>query len=252
MFYEPQRTAYDLNWRMFGIQVRVHPFFWAIAAILGWGILQMGFEFLALWIACVFVSILIHELGHVFAGRLFGAYGHIVLYSFGGLAIGSNSLPNRWQRIAVMLAGPGAGFLLGGLVWLGAQQLDLDEASPLILSAISFLIWINFGWGLLNLLPVWPLDGGQVNRDLCEWLFRPRGVRIAYGISIAVAGLLAVNALANYSKHPLPILDQIPFLNRLSGLYTAFMFGFLAYNSYQMLQFENSRRPWDRDGNMWQ
>src|SRR5207302_5403914 len=62
-------------------------------------------SYLLIWIACTFVSILIHELGHVFMGRLFGSHGHIVLYSFGGLAIGSSALRSRWQRIAVYFAG---------------------------------------------------------------------------------------------------------------------------------------------------
>ena len=68
--------------------------------------------YLVLWIICVFVSILIHEMGHVLMGRLFGAEGHIVLYSFGGLAIGSKRLADRWQRIAVSFAGPLAQFIL--------------------------------------------------------------------------------------------------------------------------------------------
>jgi hypothetical protein len=94
---------------MFGIPIRVHPMFWLMSVILGYSTIQDGFEYLIIWVACVFVSILIHELGHVIMGRFFGADGHIVLYSFGGLAIGSNSLSSRGQRIAVSFAGRGSG-----------------------------------------------------------------------------------------------------------------------------------------------
>ena len=85
---------------MFGIDVRVHPLFWVMSAVLGWGwYLERNFAYLFLWVMCVFVSVLLHELGHVVVGRLFGSQGHILLYSFGGLAIGSTDLRHRWQRL---------------------------------------------------------------------------------------------------------------------------------------------------------
>src|SRR5436190_12605786 len=98
MFLEPSRTAYDLNWTMFGIPIRVHPMFWLFSVILGWGAMNLGFSYLLSWVACVFISVLIHELGHVLMGRWFGTEGHIVLYSFGGLAIGSSNQRYRWER----------------------------------------------------------------------------------------------------------------------------------------------------------
>src|SRR5262249_14879834 len=108
---EPGHTPYDLRWRLFGVHVRVHPMFWLLSAILGFNTTEFGFQYLLFWMACVFVSILIHEFGHVWMGLAFGAEGHIVLYGFGGLAIGSNRSANPWKRIAVALAGPMAGFL---------------------------------------------------------------------------------------------------------------------------------------------
>ena len=86
-------TAYDLRFRLLGVPVRIHPLFWLVACLLGgpWLEGRWGAGYLLLWVACVFVSILVHELGHVLAGRAFGARGHILLYSFGGLAIGRPS-----------------------------------------------------------------------------------------------------------------------------------------------------------------
>ena len=91
MLFEPERTQFDLNWRMFGIPVRVHPWFWLMGVILGWSAVERGVQYLVLWIVCVFVSILVHEFGHVFMGLVFGSRGHIVLYSFGGLAVGQGA-----------------------------------------------------------------------------------------------------------------------------------------------------------------
>src|ERR1700722_8245857 len=72
---EPNQTPFDLRWRMLGTDIRVHPFFWILALFLGWyrmpgqdGPTKM--LYLALWVACVFVSVLLHEFGHVLMGRL--------------------------------------------------------------------------------------------------------------------------------------------------------------------------------------
>src|SRR5882724_4686339 len=99
MLVEPGQTNYDLRFRLFGTPVRVHPFFWLLAAILGWDLVNLpdGFLFLFIWVICCFLSILLHEFGHVWMGRAFGAHdSYIVLYSFGGLAVGSNDLRQRW------------------------------------------------------------------------------------------------------------------------------------------------------------
>ena len=87
MFTDPSPSPYDLHFRVFGIPVRIHPSFWILSAVFGWGTLQAGFGFLLLWILCFFISILVHELGHILMGMIFGRRGHIVLYGFGGLAI---------------------------------------------------------------------------------------------------------------------------------------------------------------------
>src|SRR5437879_6589053 len=128
LLLEPGHTPYDLHFVVFGIPVRVHPMFWLVAAIMGFHNLnrENGLTLIAVWMACMFVSILIHEMGHVIVGQLCGSHGHIVLYAFGGLAIGSNQLADRWQRIAVCFAGPLAQFLLLGLVGLGVATMGLD------------------------------------------------------------------------------------------------------------------------------
>jgi Zn-dependent protease len=245
VFFEPNRSQFDLNFRFFGIAVRVHPMFWLVSAIMGWSTLQDGFQYLLIWIACVFVSVLVHELGHVFMGRLFGSHGHIVLYSFGGLAIGSSALRNRWQRIAVYFAGPLAGFILFGLVWWWGR---LNPHGPLLRSAILDMIVINLFWGIINLLPIWPLDGGQISRDLFDWLLPSNGIRVALGVSTVVAGLIAFIALLNtYSEEPNALVKMIPYLAFLDGIYMVLLFASLALNSYQALQIEGHRRPWDRE-----
>ena len=59
---EPPRTPYDLNFSLLGIPVRIHPFFWLAGLLLGPR--QGGPPAILLWIAAVFLAILVHELGH--------------------------------------------------------------------------------------------------------------------------------------------------------------------------------------------
>lgn len=235
MFFEPPETQYDLRWQMLGVNVRVHPWFWIMSALLGRNALEEGFEYLLVWMGCVFVSILCHELGHIFMGRLFGSDGHIVLYSFGGLAVGSTSLRSRWQRIMVCLAGPGAQLVLLAVIWALTSSQDFSDMPmsllnirpmpPLAAEAVWDLIQINLFWAILNLAPIVPLDGGQVSRDFLIWLIPGRGEYFAHGVSFLCAGLLAINALAGAAGHPL-----IPFLP--GGIYVGILFGVLAYSSF--------------------
>jgi Zn-dependent protease len=253
---EPERTQFDLRWRMFGIPVRVHPLFWLVAFLLGTPYLEapFGVQYLLLWVACMFFSILVHELGHIVAGIAFGSRGQIVLYGMGGLAIGSNELAKRWQRIAVSFAGPAAGLLLFGAVYLVRAQVEpgLNEIDHKFwIVALWMLFWMNLIWNLLNLLPIWPLDGGQITRELCTAVAPSRGVQIALGISFLLAALLAVHFLmAAYGK-PLPFLAWFNY----GSTFSAVLFGLLAVENLMMLQQINAQRrpgedersPWERD-----
>jgi stage IV sporulation protein FB len=204
MLVEPGTTPYDLRFRLFGTSVRVHPLFWLFSAILGWDFLNYGFIYLGLWVASCFVSILLHEFGHVWAGRAFGSHGSIVLYAMGGLAIGASDLHDRWKRIVVYLAGPFIQLLFIYLpVWLWFRSLGvggLHELRIQVLVTALILMDINLYWPLLNLLPIWPLDGGKVSRECCTALSPAAGLKTSLGISIAFAGLLAVNSIVAETK----------------------------------------------------
>jgi stage IV sporulation protein FB len=265
IFLEPQRTPYDLTWNMLGVNIRVHPMFWLVAAIFGFSLLNRGIELFVVWVACMFISILVHELGHVFMFRAFGVSADVVLYSFGGLAVPRGHLVSRWKRIAVSFAGPAAGFLLLAAVVLGMIVKDPENlerlggyvlalfgaqpsrpiffAMPEILeNALLFMIWINLFWGLINLLPIWPLDGGHISCDLLDELIRGgRGRQIALMISLAVAALLTLHCILGASGRTL-----IPFLPKFGGIYAGMMFGMMAFQSFELLQRERSR-PWRED-----
>jgi tetratricopeptide (TPR) repeat protein len=91
----------------------------------------------------------------------------------------------RVDMVIISIAGPVAGFILGGLVY-GLVRLApgiVPQLGELGRFAIEQLIWVNVFWGVLNLVPVLPFDGGHV----LEHALGPRRARLTAGISFGVA-----------------------------------------------------------------
>src|SRR5262245_5981072 len=96
----PGATPFDLTFRLFGTDVRVHPFFWLVTLLMNESLLRAenGLALLIVWVAAVFLSILLHEFGHVWMWRFFGVRANILLHGMGGLAIPEDEAPRRWQH----------------------------------------------------------------------------------------------------------------------------------------------------------
>ncbi len=262
MLTEPERTPYDLRFRMLGFPVRVHPWFWLLAALLGADTIQAGLQFLAIWIVVVFVSILVHELGHAIMFRLFGSDADIVLYSFGGLAVPTSFVAGRGRRILISLAGPFAGFALCAIVFGSNQALHWatdGRGFPVRGQEVAFfygaLITVNLYWGILNLLPIYPLDGGQVSREVCGKFWGSRGKRISLKISFVTAiVIVGYSLLCAMEARGMGagVTGQLPWWVPLGSIWTAILFALLAVSSYQTLQLPDySESPWDDDRPPW-
>ncbi|MBF5043442.1 hypothetical protein FGE12_13675 [Aggregicoccus sp. 17bor-14] len=185
------RGPLELSFNVGPFPVTVEPFFWLTTALLGASSRITTPVEAAVWAAVCFVSILVHELGHALVGRAFGARSYIRLHWMGGTCHADRAL-SRWRDVLMSAAGPGANFLLGGLVGLVAHV--LPPTSFLGYFTYGMLQAVNFGWGLFNLLPVLPLDGGHI---LAGFL-GPTRRRAAYFLSTVVA--LAVIALALHEQ----------------------------------------------------
>ena len=143
------------------------------------------------------LSILLHELGHAFAGRLFKAHvSHIDLTGLGGVAHFERSLPRSAPaRSIIYLAGPLVNFgLWHGLGWLTTEAALMG--SPMLALPLAVLATANFYLMCFNLLPAYPLDGGLT---LDAWLGALLGatwsVRIVACLGLAVAAAVALYAL---------------------------------------------------------
>ncbi|HEY4235497.1 MAG TPA: site-2 protease family protein [Lacipirellulaceae bacterium] len=248
MIGEPPPTQADLHFRAFGVPVRVHPWFWIIALLLGLGGSEKA-DLLetVLWVAVVFFSILVHELGHAFVQRRYGGHPRITLYGMGGLATCDDCDRSPRSQILISLAGPFAGFLLAGVTVLflyvkgrlygfhlalepvawkyfdPSYLLQHNRLSPRD-ALIEMLLWVNILWGVINLFPIYPLDGGRISRELFT-LGNPReGIIRSLQLSIGTAALLAVWGFTR------------------SSIYTAILFAYFAYGNYQTLRaYQNYR-----------
>ena len=230
---EPQPTQGDLNFQIFGIPVRVHPFFWVMAFLLGMS--DPDPVSVLIWVAAVFVSILVHELGHAFAAKAHGWPPRITLYGFGGLATYSPTYHTPRSQILISAAGPAAGFALAVVITLAlhlsGHKVDLVTSGLLfyvdftpfaalrMTQLVNDLLWINILWGLVNLLPVYPLDGGHIARELLLVVNARTGITQSLWLSVVTAAGLAVYAVA-----------------ALGSFFIALMFGMLAYESYKTLR----------------
>lgn len=239
MLGEPPRTQWDLHFNLFGFPVRVHPLFWVVAALLG--VRSSDGLSLIMWMVAVFVAVLLHELGHAVVMRSFGFHPWITLYGMGGLASyhpgSSSARGNRpGAQILISAAGPLAGFLLAAVILVALNLAGYRTAvgfvdgvlpyatfEPLRVRALNLLLFsllqVSIYWGLLNLLPILPLDGGQIAREVLVGANPRDGLRQTLMLSIFAAGAIALLGLL-----------------RWDDIFLAMLFGYLGYSNYMTLQ----------------
>jgi membrane-associated protease RseP (regulator of RpoE activity) len=211
-----------MQFRLIGFPVRVDVSFAIVVALLGAG--RGDLWLVLLWVAVVFVSILVHELGHATVARAYGCEPSITLFAMGGLTQWGGVRLGPLPLVVIGLAGPMAGFALGAAVLLLAGALP-PEAPFLARLAVQDLLWVNFGWGLLNLLPVLPLDGGQVVRSLLHAARGREDDRLPLKVSVVVGGAACALALS------------------VGMLWAAMLAGLITWSNWSALRQIGWRRP---------
>lgn len=202
---------------LFRCLVRVRYTFFLATALLG--LRSRSITGIAAWLVAVFAAVLLHEFGHAFAARAFRQKPRIELHALGGETTWAWTNGLTWfQRVYIALAGPAAGFAVGGLLWLAGRFIPPGEPHVVSLVRHNFL-WATLAWGAFNLVPMFPLDGGQVFAEVVEHRFgRDRGRLLARQVSIG-AGLVGLAA---------GILLDEAWLGLLCGV--------LAFDNYQRLR----------------
>lgn len=186
----------SLQFRLFGIPIRVSLFFVVMAVLLGRNTTRGSAGMMVAWVGIVFVSVLLHELGHAFTARAFGEQPYITLHAMGGLTTWRALRPlGAGRRLAVALAGPAAGIGLAVFAAIaGALFFEKGSAGRQVTTLAAA---VNLFWGVLNLIPMLPLDGGSIMAAVFDLLAPGRGRRLAHYVSVATAVVAGGFALAS-------------------------------------------------------
>jgi Zn-dependent protease len=192
-----------LSFRFGSIPVRLHPTFFITTVFLGFASGDTDLRVILAWLVIVLASVFIHELGHAFAGMGFGLKPQIDMHGFGGTTSWQPGARVGWGgRILISLAGPSMGFVVGAVVFgLGlAGVIPDNEMGRYVFGS---LLWVNVGWGVFNLLPMLPLDGGNVMLSGLNWMTDGRGERpariVSLGVALLAAAGVAVLLLRNHN-----------------------------------------------------
>lgn len=177
-----------LRFRVGPFPVFVYPWFFLSAILLG---ANLGFGWrMAAWIGVVFVSVLVHELGHAMVGRAFGGSPEIRLEAFGGVTFPRfRERPGPGRQFLLSVAGPLVGLVPGAAAYALLRYWPPDAGS-ISAWAMAQFIWVSILWAVFNLLPILPLDGGNMLLALLEGVRRRPSVALASWISFAFALLV--------------------------------------------------------------
>jgi Zn-dependent protease/CBS domain-containing protein len=158
-----------------GTAIRIHITFLLFLAWLGAIYYRQGGAEAAwqgtIFIVLLFLCVLLHELGHVFAARRYGVPTRdVTLWPFGGIASMERMPDKPSEELIVAVAGPAVNVVIAAvlLLWLW-PQLDPENLAKLEDPAVSLAVKIagaNIILVLFNLIPAFPMDGGRVLRAL--------------------------------------------------------------------------------------
>jgi stage IV sporulation protein FB len=221
MFGIAGETAFDLRFNLFGIPIRIHPVFWISAAMMRWNPERL--DLVVLGVICVFVTVLIHELGHALVLRHYGWPSEIVLYFLGGYATATRL--STWRQIWSLAAGPLAGLSFSAIVYGALILLIKNSPStlndfPAVYYVFNMLLFSGIIVNLMNLIPTLPLDGGQIMATLVTH-YGSRGrqatelvLKISIGAAGAVALWCAFCSNTGTNLLPKPLISLLPPLHR--------------------------------------
>jgi len=250
VLFDSSPTPLDVNFRLAGFPIRVTPWFWVTMALLGSFTLSISVFALVIWVVAGFVSILVHELGHSISARWFRAPSVIVLIAFGGYAqYYDRAPPSGWRRLVVCLMGPIAGFLLLGLVFVSDRSVGWMALHPALGMFGTFVSLQCLFWGLFNLLPIWPMDGGQALREVFYICGLRRPDPAVHTVSLVVVAALVVAGVVALVNPTHFLLEWMPFV---PSNFMMLWFVLMGVQNWQMLQTYNAQRRWgDDDGEGW-
>jgi len=184
-----------LRFSFFGVPVSIHLSF-GLVVLFGLGRYR-GWD-LAAWTAAIFVAVLLHEAGHAFTARRFGAASvAITLFALGGYTTWRPVKPlGPGLRFLIAAAGSAVGITLGLAVLLAGRRGLFGSAPDVIFTFLNVFVLAGLVWGVLNWVPILPLDGGHMLESLLEIVVPARAAVVARVVSVVVGVALIGVAIA--------------------------------------------------------
>jgi len=151
-----------------------------------------------LWAPVLFIGILVHEFAHAAMIAIFG-YGasQIVLGGIGGVTMNSRKA-RPWHDLLISLAGPFASFAEAFAALFLYQRFAVLQKDPMVHAFMPIFISANIAWGVFNLVPVSPLDGGHAVRNFFRMFLRERTafiiavwIALVVGTAVVLIGIRA-------------------------------------------------------------
>jgi Zn-dependent protease len=229
-----------------GISIVLDPSWFVVFVLLSWALSVGHFPMLVpdlsaahYWAAGIlsclglFVSVILHELGHSLVAIRRGLpVKRIVLFVFGGVSQLEEEPEDPGTEFFMAIVGPVVSAVLAAAFFAASRALSAAGAGPLLAALLGYLALVNLVLALFNLLPGLPLDGGRILRAL---LWSRRGdlmgaTRVAsevgavFGTALFIVGVLLV------------------FMGSLAGLWYVLIGFFLrnaALGSYQQMAHRN-------------
>ena len=194
------------RWRIFkmhGHPVYLEAWFFVLVAYFAFSNVRTSDDLLSglLWAPILFISVLWHEYGHALAIDKFG-YGKsmIILQGLGGVTVnqGRSHTPPG-QSIVISLAGPAFSFSLTvvfGLIALFAQPTGLGG------EFVSQMAMANLVWTIFNLIPIFPMDGGNVMRSVLQKFMKNtrRAWEVTAWISLFLVAALVIASFTFFKQ----------------------------------------------------
>lgn len=166
------------------IPIIIYPVFWLVAALIGY-VNSGSFLGTLIWVGIILLSLIVHELGHAITALFFGKKPKIELVAMGGVTTYDSDGLKYYQQFLITFCGPLFGFLLFLAAYLILYFHLLQN--PLGLQIVNSFKWANLIWTIANLLPIIPLDGGQLLRITLEAFFGLKGFKIALFLGMVCA-----------------------------------------------------------------
>ncbi len=226
-----------IRFRLFGVSVSIHPSLWFTLAMVGLMVVS-GVSLVpgvVLFTVAGFLCLFVHEMGHALLSRaLGGGQPEIFMAWLGGDCCNARAVLTRWRGVVMTAAGPAASILLAllSILLLSLYVGGVDSGLCLTLNFLigrvpaeyvalfpsyglaffKFLIQISVWWSLLNLLPIFPLDGGQIMHGLMS---SPHTMHV---VSVTVAAMSMTAFIA------------------MGAWFLVLLMGFLCYFNFRCLQ----------------